>query len=183
MASGRKGKPEGKGIAPVTTSDYGMRAAMALNHALPGEHRDKLVARMFGCSVRMAKYLRAGQYWTIDRLNQASAVIGDVFDIALSPATDDKHYAEMADIEALAERLARLEANVGTELVAPKVPGLAPQESEAVVGSRGAPSENVGDIAGARGGASAPRQASANPGSAAPGSLTAAAAPDRGRAL
>lgn len=61
-------------------SDYGIRAADALNQLLPGEHRDKTVARLFDCSVRMAKYLRAGQHWTAERLSQASSLFGSMFD-------------------------------------------------------------------------------------------------------
>lgn len=55
--------------------DYGVRAADAINHLVPGPNRDKAVARIFRCSVRMARYLRSGQFWSIDRLNQASAKV------------------------------------------------------------------------------------------------------------
>lgn len=108
MASGRERKAKRKDIAAVT--DYGARAAAALDELLPGAHRDKTVARMFNCSVRMAQYLRAGQHWTAGRLSQASAVLGVAFDAALySPTSSAEHYAEMADIT---HRLARLEARI-----------------------------------------------------------------------
>jgi hypothetical protein len=71
--------PTGKNFAdqgkPKMTADYGARAGMALDRLVPGPHRDKAVARLLGVSVRMAKYLRAGQHWTTDRLSQAGAVI------------------------------------------------------------------------------------------------------------
>lgn len=127
MAIRAEGKPKGKGVARM--SDYGVRAAMALNQLLPGEHRDKTVARMFNVSVRMAKYLRTGQHWTIDRLSQASAVLGASFDVLLSPSTDAQHYAEMADIQEIAERLARLEERVDAGMVGTPAAGLAPQKS------------------------------------------------------
>lgn len=75
MATARKGNEiaqKGNGTMP---SDYGMRAAIAIDRLVLGPHRDKTVARLFGVSVRMAKYLRAGQHWTIDRLNRASETI------------------------------------------------------------------------------------------------------------
>jgi len=78
--------PEGKDIAQKgngTMSDYGIRAAVIIDRLVPGPHRDKTLARIFGCSLRMVKYLRSGRHWTIDRLNQASAkIVG--FDEALS---------------------------------------------------------------------------------------------------
>jgi len=102
VASEQKGK-RGQGDCPV--SDYGQRAATALDQLLPGPHRDKTVARLFGVSVRFAKYLRAGRHWTTHRLSQASAALGQAFDAALTP--EAQHYSEMAE---LAVRLAQLEA-------------------------------------------------------------------------
>ena len=81
MARVRKGKSfaqEGK-----MTFDFGLRAGSALDRLVPGPHRDKSIARLFGISVRMAKYLRAGEHWTADRLSQASAVLGVAFVAAL----------------------------------------------------------------------------------------------------
>lgn len=56
-------------------SSYGMRAASALNKLIPAPYQDKRVARLMGCSVRMAQYLRRGECWTIERLNKASAAL------------------------------------------------------------------------------------------------------------
>lgn len=56
-------------------SSYGVRAAAALNKLIPSPYQDKRVARLMGCSVRMAQYLRRGECWTIERLNKASAAL------------------------------------------------------------------------------------------------------------
>lgn len=91
-------------------ADYAQRAATALNLLIPGPHRDKLIARKFGISPSTAKLLRRGKRWTAERLSQASSVLGDAFDVALSkPATNWQHNLEMQEIET---RLARLEENV-----------------------------------------------------------------------
>lgn len=82
MATRREGNAKGSGVAPVT--DYGVRAAAALNELLPPQHRDKTVARMFDCSVRFAKYLRQGRFWTAERLSQASRALGSDFDMRLA---------------------------------------------------------------------------------------------------
>src|SRR6185312_899714 len=80
-------------------SDYGMRAATAVNELLPGRHRDKILAGMFNCSVRTAQYLRAGRFWTVERLSQASRVLGVAFDHALySPVSSAQHLSEIDDI-------------------------------------------------------------------------------------
>lgn len=76
-------------------SDYGARAAAALNEFLPGQHRDKTVARLFGVSLRLAQYLRAGQCWTTERFTQASKAFGVDFDLRLSGI--DLH-SEIADM-------------------------------------------------------------------------------------
>lgn len=65
-------------------SQIGARAAVALDLCVPGPNRDKRVARLFRCSVRLAQYLRKGQCWTAARLSQASGVLGADFDIALA---------------------------------------------------------------------------------------------------
>lgn len=67
------------------TADYGQRAAIALDRCIPGPHRDKEVARLFGCSVRFAKYLRRGQHWTADRLTQASRALKSFDEYLASP--------------------------------------------------------------------------------------------------
>jgi len=115
-------------------ADYGQRAATALDLLIPGPHRDKSVARKFGVSVRMAKYLRAGKHWTAERFTQASAVLGDAFDMALSsPSSTSQHYAEMKDI---AERLARLEARL-EGMDRKEIAGLAPDDSGGLDGPPG----------------------------------------------
>ena len=140
MASGQEGKDlaqKGKDLAPngnaPMTADYGRRAAAALDLLIPGPHRDKAIARLFGTSVRMAKYLRSGRHWTAERLSQASRALGAGFDVALySPAPSAQHDAEMAEIAA---RLARMEACF-VEMARGGDPGPAPTQGPAVVGPR-----------------------------------------------
>jgi hypothetical protein len=66
-------------------NDFAQNAAYALNllvgERIAARNRDKAVARMFGVSLRMAKYLREGKHWTVDRLTLASALLGRDFDI------------------------------------------------------------------------------------------------------
>lgn len=94
-------------IAPTV---YEERAGGALRALIAGPHADKLTARVFSCSIRTAQNLRRGRHWTIQRLTQASAVLGAAFDQALySPVLGEEHYAEMAEIT---DRLARLEARI-----------------------------------------------------------------------
>jgi hypothetical protein len=108
MTSTGKGNDVAQEGSAAMSADYGQRAATALDQLIPGPHRDKAVARLFGVSVRFAKYLRAGRHWTTGRLAQASVAFGGAFDAALyTPASDARHYREMAEI---ADRLARLEA-------------------------------------------------------------------------
>lgn len=99
-------EPQGNQRETKLPSDFGQRAAMALDDLLPPQHRDKTVARLFDVSVRFAKYLRRGQHWTINRLDQASKVI-EGFDICLaSPKSLEVMRMEMDELE---KRLARLE--------------------------------------------------------------------------
>lgn len=99
MASAQKRNENRKHIARMS-SDYGARAAAALNELLPGRHGDKTLARVFGCSLRLAQYLRRGQCWTADRLTQASREFGVAFDaLLISP-------------EALNDRLDRMDAEI-----------------------------------------------------------------------
>lgn len=86
-------------------SDYGQRAAAALNALLSGPHKDKAAARVFACSVRMAKYLRAGQFWTIERLNQASKAFND-FDAYLADPLLAQCNALLRQIGEVSEMLA-----------------------------------------------------------------------------
>lgn len=86
------------------------RAALALDRGYPGAHRDKRIARDFGISTRTAQYLRAGQCWTMERLAQASSILGSAFDRALYvPVSSVEHDQVMGE---LSERLAQLEARV-----------------------------------------------------------------------
>ena len=115
------------------TADYGQRAAIALDLLVPGPHRDKAVARMFGVSVRTAKYLRTGKRWTVDRMTQARERLGEAFDTALTGA---QMRAETENIE---QRIARLEAKL--EALARRHDAqLAPHET----GEPGAPGRSGG---------------------------------------
>lgn len=88
-------------------SDYGIRAAEAVNQLLPGPHRDKALQTIFDCSLRMAKYLRAGRYWTTDRLSQASRHFGCRFDELLSLPSPAQLHDRMDALEAEIAELRR----------------------------------------------------------------------------
>lgn len=92
--------------AATLPSDYGQRAAIALDELIPSQHRDKTVARLFDVSVRFAKYLRRGQYWTIDRLDQASRLIEHFDEFVASP---EKMRGIRMEMDELDKRLAKLE--------------------------------------------------------------------------
>ncbi len=62
-------------------TDFALNAGLALDLLIGEPNRDKLIARMFGVSLRTAKYLRTGKHWTVDRLKMASALLGRDFDI------------------------------------------------------------------------------------------------------
>lgn len=151
MASNEEGKeiaPECKG--PMT-ADYGIRAARAVNELVPRPHRDKALQRMFDCSLRMAKYLSAGQFWTIDRLNQASAILGAPFDAALMGAD-----AEQRELQDIAARLARLEdrfdevVGTGATVISPPLGAAADRESREVPPSERAQTTEGGGSASLR---------------------------------
>lgn len=89
---------------------YEERAAAALRLLVHGRHADKLTARVFGCSPRLAQHLRAGRCWTVARLTQASLVLGVAFDRALYEPLTTAEYDN--DRREIAERLARLEASI-----------------------------------------------------------------------
>jgi hypothetical protein len=92
--------------------NYALRAARALEELIPAANRDKAIAQVFNCSVRMAQYLRQGEKWTIERLNQARAVFGAEFDRRLCaldqivPTPDDIN-ARLSRIEILVADLLR----------------------------------------------------------------------------
>lgn len=102
-------EPEGKDIAHEgkrrMTADYGQRAAMALDRCVPGPHRDKIVAGKLGVSVRMAKYLRAGLFWTTDRLTQASRSFEDFDAYIATPNLHQRLDELQAEIEALRQHI------------------------------------------------------------------------------
>jgi hypothetical protein len=66
-------------------NDFAQNAGYALDllvgERIAAQNRDKAVARMFGISLRMAKYLREGKHWTVGRLMTASALLGRDFDV------------------------------------------------------------------------------------------------------
>src|SRR5688572_9462555 len=86
-----------RGRRRAVTADYGQRAAMALERCIPGPNRDKAIARLFGVSDRMARYLRCGQHWTAERLGQASQALGARFDAYV--ASTDVVCAELDRLE------------------------------------------------------------------------------------
>ena len=75
---------EGKDFA-YAGNDFAGNAGFALDflvaQRIAERHRDKAIARMFGVSLRMGKYLREGKHWTVDRLMMASALLGRDFDV------------------------------------------------------------------------------------------------------
>lgn len=105
MASEPAGKTTSKSGRPRMSSDYGQRAAFALNLCSRGPNSDKLAAQAFRCSDRMVRFLRKGMFWTTDRLNQASAAFRH-FDAYLA-APDQLHTRideieqELADLRSL----------------------------------------------------------------------------------
>lgn len=83
-----------------TASDYGVRAGQAIERLVPGPNRDKEIARIFKITDRMARFLRRGQFWTIERLNQASLSIPGFDTYVADPllARCDELEREIADI-------------------------------------------------------------------------------------
>jgi len=106
-----------------------LRAGSALERLIPAPHRDKAIARLFGVSVRMAVYLRAGQHWTLDRLAEASAKLGSAFDVLLWQPEADVSAAREISAEAedrIVERIARRvreDAGVAAALLALETAG------------------------------------------------------------
>ncbi len=62
---------------------FAVTAGNALDVLTAGPHQDKRIARLFGVTPRMARYLRAGKHWTIERLALASALLGHDFNLHL----------------------------------------------------------------------------------------------------
>jgi hypothetical protein len=97
-------------------SVFGKRAGLALDALIPEKNRDKVIARMFGVTTRMARYLRAGQCWTVERLSLASTILGTEFNELLVPR--DQPLVPSADCEVtIAARLERIETSLN-ELLA-----------------------------------------------------------------
>lgn len=96
LANQRKGR---------MTADYGQRAAYALGRCVSGPNADKIVAGAFGISVRMARYLRNGLFWTTERLNQASGAFKNFDGYLAAPdqlhARLDELEHELADLRAM----------------------------------------------------------------------------------
>lgn len=87
-------------------NNYGQRAAAALDELLPRTQRVKRVQRLFDCSARMAAYLLTGDHWTARRLAQASELLGDAFDAALTrPENSYQRHLEGQRMDAEAMRL------------------------------------------------------------------------------
>lgn len=105
MATNQDGKDIANRGNGAVSSDYGVRAGSALNRLVPGPNRDKAIARLFDVSDRMARYLRAGQFWTVDRLNIASQRIAG-FDAYL--ASPDFH----TRLDQIARELDEIRSNI-----------------------------------------------------------------------
>jgi hypothetical protein len=102
----------GSSLAKLGTA-FALNAGRAINQLVPAKDRDKTIAQMFGCSVRMAKYRRGGRCWTLDRLQTASALFGQDFDVLLIVPL--QHAVESlipAQPEEIHERIDRLEDEV-----------------------------------------------------------------------
>jgi hypothetical protein len=80
MDKGRMVSEKERSNFAMECNDFAQRAGSALDELVPGPNRDKLVARMFRCSERLAQYLLAGKCWTVKRLSIASAMLGQDFD-------------------------------------------------------------------------------------------------------
>lgn len=130
---------------------YGERAAHALDLIFPGRHKNKRVARAFGISVRLAKYLRAGKRWHSERLAQAVELFGDAWEAAMSRRDSDFSYElEKQDFE---RRLAKLEQYLG-EMDREMARAMAPDQAAARNVARGghSPDEPMAPHAGTNGG-------------------------------
>lgn len=87
------------------------RVRWVLDQAYPGPHKAKRIARDFGVSPSMAKVLRAGRGWTLERMRQARRVIGEHFIRAIFDMRQPAEFeARLGEIVAeMAELRARLD--------------------------------------------------------------------------
>ena len=71
----------GKRVSMIskTANSIGRLAGLRLAAAYPGPHKDKRIAADLRCSPGMARVLRAGRGWTIDRLAQCAEKLGFLF--------------------------------------------------------------------------------------------------------
>jgi hypothetical protein len=105
----------------VTTQDgngIADRAGWFLDQAHPGPHKSKRVALRFGISPDMAKLLRKGRGWTVERLEQAAKIFGQSFyQAVLNPSAESRSHD-------LAQRVERLEAMATNWAQGPFDPGV-----------------------------------------------------------
>lgn len=92
---------------------FGKRAGQALDALFPEQNRDKAIARLFGVSTRMARYLRAGDRWTLERLAFASNALGQKFNEMLIPR--DQPIVPKETIEDKLDRIDRQLAKLSAE--------------------------------------------------------------------
>ncbi len=109
MSSGRKGNNDELG-----GNIFARAATAAVNQIINGQHADKRTARQLHCSLRLAKYLRAGKYWTLERLSIASAILGDEFDRLLMPHLHTIERAPPRGNDDVHEKLDRLLEEIST---------------------------------------------------------------------
>lgn len=114
------------------------RAGWFLGVNTEGEHQAKRIARIFGCSVEMARVLRAGRGWTADRLGQAARAFGKPFiDFVFSDAPlDARPFSPSLQLAALNDRLARIEARLEVQDAPPPAFEVRPVAREAVASDR-----------------------------------------------
>jgi hypothetical protein len=91
-----------------TVTDIGKRAGLRLAAAYPGRHADKRIAADLDCSPAMARVLRAGRGWTVERLAQCAEKLGLLFirDVFWPPLTQQQLDQRLDDLE---RRMAALE--------------------------------------------------------------------------
>jgi hypothetical protein len=100
----------------MSGTTFGKRAGAALDALIPEKNRDKVIARMFGVSPRMARYLRAGERWSVERLSLASAALGREFNELLIPRNEPLVPTAETSTDTIERRLAKIETQL-TELL------------------------------------------------------------------